>query len=146
MLAFRDSQFPRGPLRWCSFAWPARAPRDHTHQTIAEESFSIRLQQSALSFVLKDECITKDHRAFKENQPERENGNSYRGLLQNKPVGRWLNDIKDTPFLSGGSSSVLGLLCLPPEERHLSIPEIGEKERKASWSPKETPNGCCAWV
>ena len=43
--------------------------------------------------------------------------------------GGGLNDIKDPPFFSGGSSPILGLLCLPPEERHLSMPETGEKER-----------------
>ena len=40
-----------------------------------------------------------------------------------------LNDIKDPPFFSGGSSPVLGLICLPPEGRRLSMPETGEKER-----------------
>ena len=33
------------------------------------------------------------------------------------------------PLFSGGSSPVLGSFCPPPEERHLSMPEIGEKER-----------------
>ena len=38
---------------------------------------------------------------------------------------------KDASFsLSGGSPPhLLGLPCLPPEERRLSIPETGEKER-----------------
>ena len=49
-------------------------------------------------------------------------------LLQNKSGGE-LNDIKDPLFFSGGSSPILGSLCPPPEERCLSMPEIGEKER-----------------
>ena len=36
---------------------------------------------------------------------------------------------KDPPFFYRGSPHILGLLCLPPEERFLSMPEIGEKER-----------------
>ena len=48
-------------------------------------------------------------------------------LLQNRPGwGCWMID---PPFFSEGSSPVLGSLCLPPEERRLSVPEIGEKER-----------------
>ena len=35
---------------------------------------------------------------------------------------------KDPPFLSGGPP-LLGLPCPAPEERGLSMPEIGEKER-----------------
>ena len=33
------------------------------------------------------------------------------------------------PFSPGVSPHLLGSPCLPPEERHLSMPEIGEKER-----------------
>ena len=36
---------------------------------------------------------------------------------------------KDPPFLSGGPPHLLGLPCPPPEERLLSMPETGEKER-----------------
>ena len=44
--------------------------------------------------------------------------------------GRGTEKIKKIPpFFSGGSSPVLGLLCPPPEERHLSMPEIDKKER-----------------
>ena len=50
-------------------------------------------------------------------------------LLQNR-LGAELNDIKGLPALFlGGSSPVLGSLCPPPEERCLSMSEIGEKER-----------------
>ena len=43
-----------------------------------------------------------------------------------------VNDIllpKGPPFFSGGSPHLLGLLFPPPEERRLSMPENGEKER-----------------
>ena len=42
--------------------------------------------------------------------------------------GGGLSDIKD-PLFPWGSSPILGSLCLLPEERYLSMPEIGEKER-----------------
>ena len=41
-----------------------------------------------------------------------------------------VNDIQGPPpFFSRGPSLVLSSLCLLPEERCLSMPEIGEKER-----------------
>ena len=36
---------------------------------------------------------------------------------------------KGNPLFSGVSPNLLGLLCPPPEERRLSMPGIGEKER-----------------
>ena len=54
-------------------------------------------------------------------------------VLQDRLVGwggGWLNNIKGPPLFSRGSSPILDSLCLPPEERRLSKPEIGEKERK----------------
>ena len=53
------------------------------------------------------------------------------GLLQNRPRGVEQYTItKRTPtFFSGDSSPILGSLCLLPEERRLSMPESGEKER-----------------
>ena len=33
------------------------------------------------------------------------------------------------PFFLRGLLPILGLLCPPPEEKRLSMPEIGEKER-----------------
>ena len=36
---------------------------------------------------------------------------------------------KDPPFSLGVPPNLLGSLCPPPEERCLSMPEIGEKER-----------------
>ena len=36
---------------------------------------------------------------------------------------------KDPRFFSRGSSPILGSLFPLPEERHLSMPEIGDKER-----------------
>ena len=53
-------------------------------------------------------------------------------VLQNRPRGRGVNDVllpKDPPFFTGGPPHILGSLGLLPEERHLSMPEIGEKER-----------------
>ena len=47
-------------------------------------------------------------------------------------VGAGVNDIllpKGPPFSLGVlPHQLLGLPCPPPEERHLSMPEIGEKE------------------
>ena len=55
-------------------------------------------------------------------------------VLQNRPNGRgggWTIYYyqKDLPFLSGGPSHLLGSPCPLLEERCLSMPEIGEKER-----------------
>ena len=36
---------------------------------------------------------------------------------------------KDPPFLPGVPPNLLGSPCPPPEDRHLSMPETGEKER-----------------
>ena len=46
--------------------------------------------------------------------------------------GERVNDIllpKGPSFRSGGPPHLLGLPCPQPEERHLSMPETGEKER-----------------
>ena len=52
-------------------------------------------------------------------------------VLQNR-WGAGVNNIllwKGPPFLSGGPPDLLGSPCPPPEERHLSMPEAGEKGR-----------------
>ena len=52
-------------------------------------------------------------------------------LLQNRQGEGVYNILlpKGPPFLSGGPPHLLGSLCPLPEERCLSMPEIGEKER-----------------
>ena len=51
-------------------------------------------------------------------------------MLLNRPeVGEGAEQYKGPPLFLWGSSSILGSLCPPPEERRLSMPEIGKKER-----------------
>ena len=56
-------------------------------------------------------------------------------MLQSKRVGVVHNKLlqKGSPFSVSGSSPphthLVGSKCPPPEERRLSMPEIGEKER-----------------
>ena len=54
-------------------------------------------------------------------------------VLQNRPgvggVGQYTITERTLPFSLGVPHNLLGSPCLPPEERRLSMPEIGEKER-----------------
>ena len=68
--------------------------------------------------------VTKNFRGLKR----------YVKLLQSKGRGWFMINYyrKDSPSVSGGSfphAHLLGSKCPPPEERRLSMPETGEKER-----------------
>ena len=51
----------------------------------------------------------------------------YAGVTEQTWGG--VNNIQGPPFYSRSPSPILGSPCPPPEERRLSMPEIGEKER-----------------
>ena len=68
-------------------------------------------------------------------------------MLQSKGGGEFLHDKllqKGFPLsVSGGSlphAHLLGSKCPPPEERRLSMPETGEKERNVSKTTMKYPS------